>query len=132
MNLPHERQRLYRLIRDTGVTGVLFVSGDVHRDKICAMDGGVRYPLYDLNVSGLTHTAGVKFEDWPNRHRIGAMDWTTSLGVIELEWNQLPPLVRLQIRDGEGDICLQKKVSLGELQPASVRTSKAERGHVPK
>ena len=107
MNLPHERQRLCRLVRDTGATGVLF-------------------------VSGLTHTAGVKFEDWPNRHRIGTLDWTTSFGVTEFVWNQLPPLVRLQIRDGEGDICLQKKVSLGELQPASVRTSKAERGHVPK
>ena len=117
MNLPHERERLYRLIRGTGATGVLFVSGDVHRGEISAMDGGVSYPLYDLTASGLTHTAGVKFEDWPNRHRIGTLDWTTSFGVIEFEWSLKDPLIRLQIRDDDGDLCLQKKVPLSELHP---------------
>lgn len=117
MNLPHERERLYRMIRDTGATGVLFVSGDVHRGEISAMDGGVGYPLYDLTASGLTHIAGVKFGEWPNRHRIGTLDWTTSFGMIEFDWKRKTPLIRLQIRDDEGDLCLQKKVTLEELKP---------------
>ena len=28
MNLPHERERLYRLIRETGAEGMVFLSGD--------------------------------------------------------------------------------------------------------
>ncbi len=132
MNLPHERERLYRLIRDTGAAGVLFVSGDVHRGEISAMDGGVGYSLYDLTASGLTHTAGVKFGNWPNRHRIGTLDWTTSFGVIEFEWNQKFPLVRLQIRDDAGDICLQKKITLAELQPAPISDSEPRETLDPK
>jgi alkaline phosphatase D len=81
------------------------------------MDGGVGYPLYDLTASGLTHTTQVKFGDWHNRHRIGVLDWTTSFGVIEIDWNRTDPLIRLQIRDDDGDICLQKKIPLSELQP---------------
>ena len=79
MNLPHERERLYRLIRDTRASGVLFVSGDVHRGEISAMDGGVGYPLYDLTASGLSEGSitKVRFADWPNRYRIGTVDWTT-------------------------------------------------------
>lgn len=123
MNLPHERERLYQLICDTHANGVLFVSGDVHRGEISEMDGGVGYPLYDLTASGLTHTAGVKFGDWPNRHRIGTLDWTTSFGVIEFEWNHKVPLIRLQIRDDDGDVCLQKKVALAELCPVPAGTS---------
>lgn len=119
MNLPHERERLYRLIRDTGTRGVLFVSGDVHRGEISAMDGGVGYPLYDLTASGMTEAtvAKVKFGAWPNRHRIGTVDWATNFGVIEFDWNRKDPLIRLQIRDDTGDVCLQKKVPLSELRP---------------
>jgi alkaline phosphatase D len=119
MNLPHERERLYRLIRDTGANGVLFVSGDVHRGEISAMDGGVGYPLYDLTSSGLSEGSitKVKFADWPNRYRIGTVDWTTNFGVIEIDWDRCDPLICLQIRDDAGDVCLQKKVLLSELQP---------------
>jgi alkaline phosphatase D len=118
MNLPHERARLYSLIRDTHAHGVVFVSGDVHRGEISAMDGGVGYPLYDLTASGMTEAsvAKVKFADWPNRYRIGTLDWTTNFGVIEFDWTRRDPLIRLQIRDDDGDLCLQKKVPLSELQ----------------
>ena len=118
MNLPHERARLYSLIRDTHAHGVVFVSGDVHRGEISAMDGGVGYPLYDLTASGMTEAsvAKVKFADWPNRYRIGTLDWTTNFGVIEFDWTRRDPLIRLQIRDDDGDLRLQKKVPLSELQ----------------
>lgn len=118
-NLPHERERLYQLIRESGAQGVTFVSGDVHRGEISAMDGGAGYPLYDLTSSGMTEAsiAKVKFGDWPNRRRIGTLDWTTNFGVIEIDWSRKDPLIRLQIRDEDGDLCLQKKIPLSELRP---------------
>ena len=117
MNLPHERKRLYQLIYDTNAAGLIFVSGDVHRGELSSMDGGVGYPLYDLTCSGLTQVAKVKAKDWPNRYRIGTVDWTTSFGTIEIDWDALDPVIRLQIRDEAGEVCLQRKVHLSELQP---------------
>jgi alkaline phosphatase D len=117
MNLPHERERLYQLIYDTMAAGVIFVSGDVHRGELSMMDGGSGYPFYDLTCSGLTQLTKSKLEDWTNRYRIGTFNWTTSFGSIELDWEQLDPLIRLQIRDDEGEVCLQRKIRLSELQP---------------
>ncbi|MCB1120941.1 MAG: alkaline phosphatase family protein [Verrucomicrobiae bacterium] len=117
MNLPHERERLYKLLYDSNAAGVILVSGDVHRGELSMIDAGLGYPLFDLTCSGLTQVAKVKSSDWPNRYRVGTVDWTTSFGVIEFDWEALDPLIRLQIRDGNGEVCLQRKVALSELQP---------------
>jgi alkaline phosphatase D len=117
MNLPHERIRLYQLIYDTAAAGVIFVSGDVHRGELSMMDGGAGYPFYDLTCSGLTQVTKVKLEDWTNRYRVGTVDWTTSFGTIEFDWESVDPVIRLQIRDDVGEVSLQKKIHLSELQP---------------
>jgi alkaline phosphatase D len=117
MNLPHERERLYQLIYDTAAAGVIFVSGDVHRGELSIMDGRAGYPFYDLTCSGLTQVTKSRLEDWTNRYRIGTVDWTTSFGTIEFDWEEPDPVVRLQIRDDAGEVALQKKIHLSELQP---------------
>ncbi len=116
MNLPHERERLYQLIYDTMASGVIFVSGDVHRGELSRMDGGSGYPFFDLTCSGLTQLTKSKLSEWTNRHRIGTINWTQSFGTIEFDWEELDPLIRLQIRDDDGEVCLQRKVHLSELQ----------------
>jgi len=52
-NFPHERERLFRLIRDTGAGGVLFISGDMHNAELSRMDTGEGSLAYDLTSSGL-------------------------------------------------------------------------------
>ncbi|OMP05962.1 Alkaline phosphatase D-related protein, partial [Corchorus capsularis] len=51
---PKERNRLFKLIADTGRDGVFFISGDVHFGEITRYDCAVGYPLYDITSSGLT------------------------------------------------------------------------------
>ena len=41
MNFPHERERLFKLIRETGAEGVIILSGDRHLAELSMMDGGV-------------------------------------------------------------------------------------------
>lgn len=121
MNLPHERQRLYNMIRDTRATGVLFVSGDRHLAELSMMDGGVGYPLYDLTASGMNN-ASVSWRRYEtNRHRVGTMNWGNNFGVIEVDWNQPDPVIALQILDEEGDINIQRKIHLSTLQPGVIK-----------
>lgn len=118
--LPHERERLFNLIRDTKAAGVIFVSGDVHRGELTTMDGGVGYPLFDLTASGLNRGhAGWRF-DRPNRHRIGTLQWGNSFGMIVLDWDRDESRLRFQIIDEEGDIAIQRKISLSTLQPGVI------------
>jgi alkaline phosphatase D len=115
MNIPAERDRLYKLIRDTKASGVVFLSGDRHHAELSMMDGGVGYPLYDLTSSGLNQA----FLAWrsleKNQHRVATMQFGNNFGLIEIDWDAKDPLVRLQIRDEQGDITIQQKVPLSVL-----------------
>ena len=67
-NLPAERERLYRLIRDTGASGVVVLSGDRHIGGIYReANATLPYPLHELTSSGVTHPWTTAREAGPNR-----------------------------------------------------------------
>jgi alkaline phosphatase D len=127
MNLPHERDRLFKLIGDTKAGGIVFISGDRHHAELSMMDGGVGYPLYDLTSSGLNQG----FSKWrgpeTNRHRVATMPYGNNFGVITIDWDKKDPLVRLQIRDEIGDMIFQERVPLSVLQPGTFKGKSASR-----
>ena len=57
MNFPHERERLFTLIRETGAEGVIILSGDRHLAELSMMDAQVGYPIYDLTSSGFNQAS---------------------------------------------------------------------------
>lgn len=118
MNFPHERERLFRLLRDTKAGGVIFLSGDRHLADLSVMDGGVGYPLFDVTASGLTEAAPKHRLPEPNSKRIGGMPWGNHFGVIAIDWYQPDPVISMQIRDEAGEIRVQHKVPLSLLQVA--------------
>ena len=117
-NLPHEKQRLLHLLRDTRAAGVLFVSGDRHWCELSRMDGPTGYPLYDLTVSALTekHPRGT-----PSENQYRALPQTyhdVNAGHLHIDWAAADPLVTWRIVDVTGRTQLEHRVRLGELQPA--------------
>jgi alkaline phosphatase D len=54
---PDEREELLTRIRQQNITGVIFVSGDVHHTSLSKLERRGTYPLYDITISPLT--AGV-------------------------------------------------------------------------
>lgn len=122
MNLPLERSRLYKLIRDTGAAGVVVLSGDRHLAELSMMDAGIGYPLYDLTSSGLNQA----FKAWrpqeKNSHRVATMNFGNNFGLLTLDWSKKDPLLGLQIRDEEGDITIQQKIGLSMLKPGAINS----------
>ena len=117
-NLPHEKQRLLDLLRDTRAAGVLFVSGDRHWCELSRMDGPTGYPLYDLTVSALTekHPRGT-----PSENQYRALPQTyhdVNAGHMHIDWAAADPRVTWRIVDVTGRTQLEHGVRLGELQPA--------------
>ena len=82
MNFPRERERLYKLFRETGAQGLIILSGDRHLAELSTMDAGLGYPMYDLTSSGLNQA----FRSWQpletNRHRVATMGWGDNFGLI--------------------------------------------------
>ena len=72
MNFPHERERLYRLIRETRAEGVVFLSGDRHLAELSMMDGGGGLPALRPDLQrpepGGEGVAAAGGEPAPGRH----------------------------------------------------------------
>jgi alkaline phosphatase D len=83
-NLPAERERLYRLIRDTGAHGVLITSGDRHIGGLYReANARLPYPLYEM-TSGVTHPWAEAKEAGPNR--IDPLVTAPHYGVIDIDF----------------------------------------------
>ena len=127
-NFPHERTRLFHLIRDTKANGVVLISGDRHLAEIMEVDSarsGNPYPIYEVTSSRLNAPsgnmtkAGTRFANEINSYRIGLTYFDTNFGMITIDWSQPDPLIRMRVQDEVGDVVLQKTVPLSLLQPAN-------------
>jgi len=99
-NFPRDRLRLFGLLEEYQREPVLILSGDTHWAELSEIrDPGTGWPLVELTSSGLT-------EEWeaisPNRHRLGDAFATANYGLVDIDWRDAGPVLRLRIRDSSG------------------------------
>ncbi len=110
--MPLERDRLYRLVGETGAEGVVFVSGDRHSSGLYVRDDVAPYPLYEITSSALN----MSFRDEnnePGPNRIGDMYALENYGVIGLDWDAGE--IALQIKSNTGEVVREQIVSMAEI-----------------
>ncbi len=111
-NVPHEQQKMLKLIKKTKANGVVFISGDVHWGELSKMENEGAYPIYDITSSGIT-------EDWdseePNKNRIGSIVRENNFGMISIDWKQADPELTFHIFDITGIARVAYKVKLSAL-----------------
>lgn len=112
-NFPHERDRLYKLLRDSGVKSLIILSGDRHQAELSRAEGILDYPLYDLTSSSLNRP---RDRTNPNRDRIGESIHVSNFGLVTIDWSKPDPLIRLEIRGDDGATLLAHDLPLSELQ----------------
>ena len=119
---PLERDRLFALIRELRVPGVVFVSGDMHFAELTRHPDdatALGYPTYDLTASGLDQTETWAVGQWNNPSRIGELlNSNRKFGVVEIDWSSADPEIHLEIHDG-AQLHVDHIVRLSELQPLS-------------
>jgi alkaline phosphatase D len=111
-NLPAERERLVRLIRDTGARGVVVVSGDRHIGAIYRQQGGVLpHPLYEMTSSGVTHPWASAKEDGPNR--LGPLVTVQHYGVVDVDFGARR--ITLSLRGTSNQVLHEHRIAFDEL-----------------
>src|SRR5262245_25749744 len=122
-NFPRERQRLIDLIRTTGASGVVIISGDRHSAELSCIRAGTGapppandapYPLYDLTSSALNQSRA--FLNELNEFRVGSVYYAPNFGVIEVEWTGDEPKLSLQVRTERGETVIREDVGLQALR----------------
>jgi alkaline phosphatase D len=127
-NFPRERERLFAMIRATQARGVVFLSGDRHLAEIARLPAdhrlGVGYPLLDITSSSLNTPsgnftkAGVRFSNEINSYRVGLTYFDTNFGTVQIDWDLPDTVVRFQVRDEQGAVVLQQRVTISQLSPS--------------
>ena len=115
-NLPHERQRLFQLIRTTRAEGVLLISGDRHWAELSVTADATPYPIYDLTSSSFNqpHRRGTPTV---NRYRADPMTYhRENFGAIHIDWNRADPLITLRIQDLQGHVQIERGLPLSTLK----------------
>lgn len=114
-NLAAERDRLYRLIRDTGAGGVVVVSGDRHIGGIYReVNATLPYPLYEMTSSGVTHPWATAREAGPNR--IDPLVAVAHYGTLEVDF--AARRLAFSLRDVDNRVVHQHVVAFNELRIA--------------
>jgi len=122
-NFPHERARLFELIKSTGAGGVVFLSGDRHLAEISRLPADqspTGYPLYDITSSAINQRDGGT-EDEPNRYRLGKNYREPNFGTIAVDWDAPEPTVTLAVHGEDGTVVREVRISLAELRPSTGR-----------
>jgi alkaline phosphatase D len=84
-NMPHEVEKLKKIIVNSNAQRVILLSGDRHISEISSTKiDGLKYPLYDFTSSGLTHTYE-EFISEPNQYRISKVIKEKNFGVLKLD-----------------------------------------------
>jgi alkaline phosphatase D len=112
-NFPHQRRRLFDLIRETNANGVIFLSGDRHLGALYRETGGVPYPLVEITSSGLNRSFPNNREPGPNR--LGAVYGAPNFGTVDIDWWE--GRVTLSVRGVNGEPARRHTVMLDELRP---------------
>lgn len=95
-NFPHERERLFALLRDTQAEAVVLLSGDRHRGEVSLLDIGLGYPLYDITSSAL-NVPWLDGPSEPNRHRVSDLYGAPNFGLLTIDWTGTGPVVTLAL-----------------------------------
>lgn len=119
-NFPLQREKLFDVIKQTGATGIVLISGDRHLAEISKLPAErVGYPLYEVTSSGLNSAMGesaAAAHMEPNVYRAKATNiLTNNFGMIELIGNGDSARLVLQIRLEDGSIAQAVEIPLQEL-----------------
>ncbi|GAK32561.1 PhoD-like phosphatase [alpha proteobacterium Q-1] len=114
-SLPLERQRLYDLINDSGVSSLLILSGDRHVGGLYRRDDIAAFPLYEITSSSLnlSFAKGPVTETGP--HQMGQLYGPENFGMIEVDWDRR--ILSFDLRDMAGDPVRGMTIALDDLAP---------------
>ena len=107
-NYPHERERLIEMARSAN--GVILLSGNIHVGELSRL-GVDGHPLYDFTSSGLTHVEEA-YGQAANPYRVGEPVMVLNFGLVEIDWESDPRIVRLSLMDVTGNRVFERDLQL--------------------
>ena len=99
-NIPQERTKLLKLLKDSSPGPTIILSGDRHLAEVCRIRANGKenlpFDLYEMTCSGMTH-AGAPND--PSHLRVpGTYSREVNYGLIDINWGEKKPKVTLSVK----------------------------------
>lgn len=116
-HVPQERQRIIDAITANKISGVLFITGDVHGAELSKRDRPGTYPIYDFTSSAITAGANAGIADQPNDHRVeGTAFGGHNYGTITVSGVRKDRVLTLRLYNKDGDLVWERRLTEKELR----------------
>lgn len=116
VSFPRERQRILEALREEGVKGVIFLSGNPHFTELSRLERPGTYPLYDLTVSPLTAGVNDGGSEVANGNRVpGTVVTRHNFGLIRVHGPREDRRLTITIRDADGTEHWTRTITAAEL-----------------
>ena len=100
-NMPHEVDKLEKMIVDSKANNVVILSGDRHIAEISSKNiGNYRKPLVDITSSGLTH-AYTNFHGEENPFRVTDVVYQINFGLLKFDFENNKILFEIRGKDNK-------------------------------
>jgi alkaline phosphatase D len=105
-NIPNERTKLLKLLKDSSPGPTILLSGDRHLAEVCRIQANGKenlpFDLYEMTCSGMTH-AGAPND--PSYLRVpGTYSRDLNYGLIDINWGKKKPEVTLSVKTPKLDV----------------------------
>lgn len=98
-NMPHEAERMKKIITESGAEGVIILSGDRHLAEISKDTlNGLDYPLIDFTSSGMTHS-WTSFSGEENPYRMSKVVVEKNFGLLRFNFNEKTVIMEIRGKD---------------------------------
>lgn len=95
-NMPHEGDKLLKLIKTSKAKNVIFLSGDRHISEFSKREeDSLAYPLIDFTSSGLTHSYA-NFRGESNTYRVGEVVFEKSYGILKFNFKDNTVIMQMR------------------------------------
>lgn len=113
----NERSQFLEWLDETGITGIMFLSGDVHYSALFRMEREKGYPLYELTCSPLT--AGARTKDFSTGNPLlVAGTFVREQNYCQLDFSGPGDarLLKMSVIDADGNLKWSREIASSELR----------------
>ncbi|MCF6269865.1 MAG: alkaline phosphatase family protein [Melioribacteraceae bacterium] len=116
INFNEERERILSLIKEEGIEGVIFLTGDRHFSELSKLEREGAYPIYDFTISPFTSGVNLtKMES--NSYRVeGSYIAKRNFAIFELTGERKKRELKCSVYDKDGKKLWEYKINETELK----------------
>ena len=113
---PEEYQRVMKMLKESNVRGLVFLSGDIHHTELSKKEFEDHYPFYELTTSSLT--AGIYENDNNDNDYLvdGTEVYEHNFSILEVSGERTKRVLKIKSINHKGELIWERTINATDLK----------------